>query len=119
MGGLKLAVATKGSRGLEDEVSNVFGKAKTFTFIELEDDKIKNVEVRENPGASYEHGSGPVAGKVLSETGVKAVICGEFGPGALALLETSKIHPIKVEAGTKVSRAILVGEVKALAKETP
>lgn len=114
MGGLKVAVATEGSGGLEDRVSDVFGKAKTFTIIEFEDDKIRNVEVQENPGASYEHGSGPVAGKVLSEAGVKAAICGEFGPGALALLETSKIHPVKVEAGTKVSRAILVGEVKAL-----
>lgn len=119
MGGLKLAVATKGSGGLEGEVSDVFGKAKTFTIIELEDDKIKSVEVRENPGSSYEHGSGPLAGKFLSETEAKAVICGEFGPGALSLLKTIKIHPIKVEAGTKVSRAMLVGEVKALAKETP
>lgn len=117
MGRIKIAVATKGSGGLEGEVSDVYGKAKTFTVIELEDDKIRNVEVRENPGAPYEHGSGPLAGKFLSETGAKAVICGEFGPGALSLLETIKIHPIKVEAGTKVSRAIRVGEVKALARE--
>lgn len=119
MSGVKVAVATKGSNGLEDEVSEVFGKAKTFTIVEIKDDQVKDVEVKDNPGASYEHGSGPIAGKVLLETGVKAVICGEFGPGAIALLEQDEIFPIKVKAGTKVKRAITVGEVKILSEEKP
>lgn len=116
---VKVAVATVGSDGLEDKVSGVFGKAKTFTILEIEDDQVRNIEVKENPGASYEHGSGPIAGKVLLEAGVEAVICGEFGPGALALLEQDEITPIKVEEETKVKQAINVGEVKLLSEEDP
>lgn len=119
MSGVKVAVATKGSDGLEDEVSEVFGKAETFTIVEVENDEVKNVEIKENPGASYEHGSGPIAGKVLLDTGVEAVICGEFGPGAVALLEQDEIFPIKIRAGTKVKRAVTVGEVKILSEGKP
>lgn len=87
MSGLKIAVATRGHDDLEDEVAEVFSKTNTFTIAKLEDNQVKNIEINENSGASYEHGSGPIAGKVLLEAGVKAVICGEFGPGAVALLE--------------------------------
>lgn len=119
MSGVKIAVATKGSNGLEDEVSEVFGKAGTFTIVKLDDDQVESVVVEDNPGASYEHGSGPIAGKVLLEAEVEAVICGEFGPGAIALLDQDDITPIKVEAGTKVERAITVGEVRILSEEKP
>lgn len=112
MGTTKIAVATKGSKGLEDEVSDVFGRAKTFTIVGLEDDQIKDVKVQENPGASYEYGAGPIAAKMLVEAGVKAVISGEFGPGASTLLEQSKIRAVKVEAGMKVSQAINTAGVK-------
>lgn len=109
----KIAVATSGSKGLEDKVSDVFGRAKTFTIVELEDDQIKDVEVKENPGASYEYGAGPIAAKMLVEAGVKVVISGEFGPGASTLLEQGNIRAVKVEAGMKVMQAINTSGVKA------
>jgi predicted Fe-Mo cluster-binding NifX family protein len=40
---IKIAVPTKGSKGLDDVVSEIFAKAKTFTIIEIEDEQIKNV----------------------------------------------------------------------------
>ena len=36
---LKIAVATEGKNGLEDVVSVVFGRAKTFTVVEAEGNK--------------------------------------------------------------------------------
>jgi predicted Fe-Mo cluster-binding NifX family protein len=38
---LKIAVPTKAYAGLEDVVSEVFGKAKTFTIVEVENGQIK------------------------------------------------------------------------------
>jgi len=62
---LRVAIPTKADKGLEDVVSEVFGKAKTFTIVEVEDGQIRNVQVIDNPGASYEYGSGPIAVKSL------------------------------------------------------
>jgi predicted Fe-Mo cluster-binding NifX family protein len=46
--------------GLNDVVSEVFGKAKTFTLVDVENGEVKDVKVVDNPAASYEYGSGPV-----------------------------------------------------------
>ncbi|MEM3507318.1 MAG: NifB/NifX family molybdenum-iron cluster-binding protein [Candidatus Bathyarchaeia archaeon] len=62
---MKVAIPTKAYLGLEDTISEVFGKAKTFTIVELENNKIKNVKVIDNPAKSYNYGSGPIAVKHL------------------------------------------------------
>ena len=51
---VRIAVATKGRGGLEDSVSEVFGKAKTLTIIDVENGEVKNVQVVDNPAASYD-----------------------------------------------------------------
>lgn len=105
---LKVAVATKGPKGLMDEVSYEFGRARTFTVIDLEDDQVKNVKVIDNPAASYEHGAGPIVVKMLADMKIEVVIAGEFGPGASVLLKDKNIRTVKVEAGTNVSRAMSI-----------
>ena len=101
-----MAVATKGSKGLKDEVSDVFGRARNFTVIEFENDKVKNVKVLDNPAVSYEYGAGPIVTKMLAEMKVEVVIAGEFGIGASMLLGDKKIRAVKVKAGTNVSQAV-------------
>ena len=103
--GLKVAVATKGSKGLKDEVSYEFGRAQTFTVIDLEDDQAKNVKVVDNPAVSYEHGAGPIVVKMLADMNVEVVVAGEFGPGVSIFLKDKNIRATKVKAGTNVSRA--------------
>ncbi len=46
---IKLAVPTKGDKGLDDVISDVFGRAKTFTVIDMDKGKIVKVEVIQNP----------------------------------------------------------------------
>lgn len=104
--GLKVAVATKGPKGLEDEVSDVFGRARAFVIVETEGNKIKNAKVVENPAASYEYGAGPIATKMLADMGVEVVIAGEFGIGASVLLKDKNIRAVKLRAGTNVCRAV-------------
>ncbi|MCW4047540.1 MAG: NifB/NifX family molybdenum-iron cluster-binding protein [Candidatus Bathyarchaeota archaeon] len=111
---IKIAIATKGYDGLEDTVSNVFGKAKTFTMVTVEDGKAKNVRIIDNPAAAYEHGSGPIAAKTLAELRVDLVIASQLGPGALELLEYHKITPMLVDPNTTVAESIK----KALPKLT-
>ena len=99
---LRVAVPTKGDKGLEDFVSEVFGRSEKFTILEIIDGSVVNVEVVENPAGGYEHGAGPIVVKMLKDMGVTAVAAREFGPGVTVLLEQSKIKMFKVEAGMQV-----------------
>lgn len=106
MGKLRIAVPTKTRAGLEDVVSEVFGKAKTFTIVDVEDGEVKNVQVIDNPAASYEYGAGPVTVKMLADLNVDLVVTAELGPGALTLLEQNNIKKASVKPNTKVADSI-------------
>jgi predicted Fe-Mo cluster-binding NifX family protein len=103
---LRVAIPTKADKGLEDVVSEVFGKAKTFTIVEVEDGQIRNVQVIDNPATSYEYGSGPIAVKTLVDLKVNYVLAAELGPGASGLLERHGIKKVQVKSNTKVIDAI-------------
>ncbi len=106
MGKFKIAVPTKGYNGLEDIVSEVFGKAKTFTIVDVKNDQIKNVQIIDNPGASCEYGSGPIIIKTLADLKVNFVMATEIGPGASTLLEHYNIKKVFVKPNTKVADII-------------
>jgi len=106
MKNLRIAVATNEKKELEDVVSQVFGRASTFTIADVEDKEIQKVKVIENPAASYNHGVGPLVVKKLVDLKTNVVIATEFGPGASTLLEQHNVTMIPTEAGTKVKDAI-------------
>ena len=103
---MKIAIPTKGDKGLEDLVSDVFGRAKTFTILDIQSGSIADVEVVENPAANYKHGAGPIVVKMLTEMNVTAVAARELGVGASTLLEMNKIKNIEVEAHIPVKEAL-------------
>jgi predicted Fe-Mo cluster-binding NifX family protein len=117
MGKMRIAVPTKAHEGLEDVVSEVFGKAKTFTIVDVEDGEVEKVQVIDNPAASYEYGAGPVAVKTLADLKVNLVMSGECGPGALNLLEHYKITQFSVKRNTKVTDSIKEALSKLKAQE--
>lgn len=98
----KIAIPTEGNKGLEDTVSNVFGRSKTFTIITITANKVESVEIKENPTISYKHGAGPIVAKMLVDMGVNKVIAGEIGPGVSTLLDEFNIKKVKVEPGTHI-----------------
>jgi predicted Fe-Mo cluster-binding NifX family protein len=106
VGKLRIAVATKGRDGLEDVVSEVFGRAKAFAVIDAEEGEIKGVNVLENPAVSYEHGAGPIVVKMLVDSGVNMVLAAELGPGASALLEQHNVIHIAVKPDTSVKESV-------------
>ena len=103
---IKLAVPTEGEKGTEDVVSDVFGRAKTFTVVEISDGSISGVQVVKNPAVKYKHGAGPIVVKMLVDMGVTAVAAREFGPGASALLEQHNVKRFEVKAGVSVEEAV-------------
>ena len=106
MGKLKIAIPTKAYASLEDIVSEVFGKAKTFTIVDIENGQARKVRVIDNPAASYDYGAGPVAAKTLADLRVDFVMATELGPGASGLLRHHGIKEISVKPDTKVTDSI-------------
>jgi len=106
LGKLRIAVATNEKDGLGDVVSNVFGRARTFTIVDAEDEKITGVTILENSAVSYHHGAGPIAVKMLVDEGVEVVIAKELGIGASELLKQHNITIIPVKPDTNVEEAI-------------
>jgi predicted Fe-Mo cluster-binding NifX family protein len=102
----RIAISTDGKNGLEDVVSNVFGRARTFTIVDAEDEKITGVNVLENQALSYAHGAGPIAIKTLIDDGVTVVIASELGIGASELLWQHGLIYVQAKPGTVVGAAV-------------
>jgi len=103
---LRLALPTKGGRGMRDVISDVFARAATFTLVDVVDGEVKNVKVEENTASALKQGAGPLVTKTLKEKGVEVVVAGELGFGAKTLLEMSGIRAVQVDTGVKVKDAL-------------
>ena len=103
---IKVAIPTNGTKGMKDAVSEVLGKAKTFTIIEIKENDVDNVEVLENPASSYKHGAGPIVIKMLIDKGVNMITAREFGPGVYTLLDQHDVKMLEVKSGITVTEAI-------------
>jgi predicted Fe-Mo cluster-binding NifX family protein len=106
MGKVRVAVPTKAHAGLDDVISEVFGRARTFTIIDIEDGKIISIHTLDNPASSYKHGSGPIVIKTLVDFNVDAVLAAELGLGASELLNYHNIRVILVKPNTRVADAV-------------
>lgn len=99
---LRIAIATNEKKGLNDVTSGVFGRAKTFTILDLDDQKITDVKVLDNNAAKYHHGAGPLAVKMLVDNDVTLVFSNKLGLGASELLKQHCIKHIPVKPNTKI-----------------
>lgn len=106
MSTFRMAIASKGYRGLKDGVSDSFGKAPTFTIVDIENGKIKKANAIKNPASEYTHGSGPIASLKLAELNVNLVIASQFGPGALEILTYHNIDTKLASSNSPVEECI-------------
>ncbi|WP_457549090.1 NifB/NifX family molybdenum-iron cluster-binding protein [Archaeoglobus sp.] len=101
---MKVAVSTT-SGGLDDKVSEVFGRAVSFTIVDVEDGDIRNIEIVRNDFAVRGGGAGVAVSQFLADKGVNAVITGNVGPNALAVLNSAGIKVYR-GSGLTVKEAI-------------
>ncbi len=112
---MKIAVSTT-SGGLDDKVSEVFGRAVSFTIVDVENGDIKSVEVVRNDYAVRGGGAGIAVSQFLANKGVEVVLTGNVGPNALSVLNSAGIKVYRA-GGLKVSEAIekfLKGELEPI-----
>ncbi len=112
---MRIAVSTT-SGGLDDKVSEVFGRAVSFTIVDVEDGDIRNVDVIRNDFAVRGGGAGIAVSQFLADKGVEVVLTGNVGPNALSVLNSAGIKVYRA-GGLKVSEAIekfLKGELEQI-----
>ena len=112
---MKVAISTT-SGGLEDKVSEVFGRAESFTIVEVENGEIKNVEVVKNEFAEKEGGVGVSVSQFLVDKVVEVVLTENIGPNALTVLNSAGVKVYRA-GGLSVKEAIekfLKGELEQI-----
>ena len=97
---MKICIATN-QGGLEDQVSPVFGRCPTFTFVDVEDKEIKNVEVIPNEFAGAMGGAGIQAAQLVANKGANVVIAGNYGPNAYPILNQAGISVVSAQGNVK------------------
>ena len=93
---MKIAISST-DKGIESNVSDVFGRCPYFIIAEIENQKIERTEVIENKNTDQRSGAGISAAQLMAEKNVNAVITGNVGPRALDVL---KQFNIKIYSGS-------------------
>lgn len=103
---MKIAISTE-----SNQVSAHFGRAPTFTFITIENDKLLKREEFSNPGHTV--GSIP---EFVNKHGAEYMIAGGMGHRAMAFFEQYGINVIVGVQGTidNVIERILDGQIKTM-----
>jgi predicted Fe-Mo cluster-binding NifX family protein len=102
----RIAVASEGPGGLEDVVASTYGKCVSFTIIDVEGRSVVDVKIQPNIYAGRSVGVGPLVSEMLHKLNVGLAIAGEFGPGALQVLQEIGIKAVVKPPRTAVKDAI-------------
>lgn len=111
---MRFIVATR-EGGLDDFVSQAFGRAPTFTIVDTDENgNIINVQVIQNPGYSAPRGAGIQAAQFCIDEKADVVIAGQFGPNSFRVLQAAGIRFVSAPPTMTVEqsiRAYLRGEL--------
>ena len=105
---MRVAIATKGYKGLDDELSEELARSPTITLIDISKEKqnYRLVEIIENKAVGFSHGAGPIFANLMVEKGVELVVGTVIGMGVQELFSEKGIKFLKYESGTKVKDII-------------
>ncbi|MFY9114944.1 MAG: NifB/NifX family molybdenum-iron cluster-binding protein [Dethiobacteria bacterium] len=85
---MKLAICAQGE-GPDVPIDRRFGRSPFFVIIDTENEEFKTVA---NPHVDAAGGAGPQSAQLLEQEGVEAVVVGNIGPHAMAVLDTAGIR---------------------------
>ncbi len=83
---MKIAISADGDK-LHSKIDQRFGRCKYFLIVNVNGNEVGTFEAVTNEGAIQGHGAGIKAGEQIGELGVEAVITGNLGPNATAILD--------------------------------
>lgn len=103
---MRIAVPSTGKRKLSNKIADTFSRTPEFTIVTIEGDQIKTAEIVQNPGATPERGTGPLAARTLKDNNVDVLLTVEMGPGARNILEALGIQVEIVESNKSVGELV-------------
>lgn len=84
---MKLCIPSMGTAGLEDYVSEHFGRAPSFTVVDMAENEVKIVQ------NTSEHFGGQITvPELVAATGAEILLCGGIGPRAISAFEALGIE---------------------------
>jgi len=92
---MKLCIPTLGTGGLEDLVSEHFGRAPTFTVVDMANSGVKVVE---NTGEHF--GGVGNTPELVAGAGAEIMLCSGLGPRAISMFEQLGIEVYVGASGT-------------------
>jgi len=92
----KIAIPTRGTAGLDDQVEEHFGRAQHYTLISVDDGKIVDTQVLDVPYADHDPGDLP---KWIHSQGADAVLAWGMGPKAVEFFEGLGIEVVTGATG--------------------
>jgi predicted Fe-Mo cluster-binding NifX family protein len=95
---MRIAVSAEGDGGLESRVSHHFGRCPYFVLAAVEDGRVVEVDVVENPHYR-DHRPGQVPG-FIRDQGANIVICGGMGRRAIQHFEELQVDAATGATGT-------------------
>ena len=105
---MKLCIPTLGNGGLDDFVSEHFGRAPTFTVVDIVNNE---VEIVQNTGEHF--GGVGNTPELVAGAGAEIMLCSGLGPRAISMFEQLGIE-VYVGASGTVSEAIRAFQAGAL-----
>jgi len=113
-----VAIPSSGEGGLNENMSQRFGRCPSFTIVTIENNEIKEVKGVPNNASNAMGGAGIQAAQTIGNYDVQEVIVGFLGPNAVESLKAMKlkIHqaPNKSLTIKEVIDLYLNGELKEL-----
>ncbi|MBN1677045.1 MAG: NifB/NifX family molybdenum-iron cluster-binding protein [Candidatus Thermoplasmatota archaeon] len=92
---MKVCIPTNGRGGLEDIVCEHFGRAPTFTVVDMDTNSVVVV-----PNASEHMGGMGKPPEHIISTGSEVLVCSELGPRAIGMFESYGVEVFVGARGT-------------------
>lgn len=92
---MKVAVPTKGDRGLNEEVGEHFGRVPTYTIVDLDSNEVTVID-----NTSHHKGGEGYPPELLAEHGVDVMLCQGLGRRAIQMFTDLGIDVCIGAAGT-------------------
>ena len=113
---MKVAISSTGA-DLDAQVSRIFGRCPMFLFVDTD---TMAFEVMQNSAVGLSGGAGVQSAQVVQRQGAEAVLSGNMGPNAMAVIQSAGI-PFYNAAGMTIREAIaalVAGELESMGGAT-
>lgn len=84
---MKVAFISEENKGLDSVVSRRFGRDPYLIIVDLNESKVKDFKIVQNPGSTAAGGAAIKTVQKFIDMDVDMVVAGGFGPNALTALE--------------------------------